>query len=124
MIPAVHYNAEAPFEFSEIDPVQNKEVDQAVRTNGFSEQTVWSAMPINPNTGLPGCGNPASSTYRTCYPPAVNYTPFYFLINGVPRSTRRIRDPRCSQLRLVYPVRLPRRSQRESLRPARFWCAW
>jgi hypothetical protein len=82
-IPAVSYNAEVPLEFSEIDPVQNKEVDQAVRTAGFSETKVWSGLPTDPNTGLPGCGNPASSTYRTCYPPAVNYTPFYFLINGL-----------------------------------------
>jgi len=82
-IPAVQYNAEIPLEFSEIDPVQNKEVDQAVRTAGFSEARVWSGMPTDPNTGLPGCGNPSSSTYNTCYPPAVNYTPFYFLINGL-----------------------------------------
>jgi len=39
--PAVPYNAELPLEFSEIDPVQNKAVDQAVRTAGFSETTVW-----------------------------------------------------------------------------------
>jgi hypothetical protein len=82
-VPAVQYNAEVPLEFSEVDPVQNKEVDLAVRTAGFSETKVWSGMPIEPNTGLPGCGNPASSSYHTCYPPAVNYTPFYFLINGL-----------------------------------------
>ena len=35
--PAVTYKAEVPLEFSEIDPVQNKEVDTAVRTAGFSE---------------------------------------------------------------------------------------
>jgi hypothetical protein len=80
--PAVSYNAEVPLEFSEIDPVQNKEVDMAVRTAGFSETRVWSGMPTDPQ-GQPGCGNPASSTYHTCYPPAVNYTPFYFLINGL-----------------------------------------
>jgi len=81
--PAVSYNAEVPLEFSEIDPVQNKEVDVAVRTTGFSETRVWSGMPIEPNSGQPGCGYPGSSTYNTCYPPAVNYTPFYFLINGL-----------------------------------------
>src|SRR5271165_4393980 len=81
-LPAVPYNAEVPLEFSEIDPVQNKEVDVAVRTAGFSETQVWSGLPTNANTGQPGCGNPASSNYHTCYPPAVNYTPFYFLING------------------------------------------
>ena len=81
-IPAVQYNSEIPLEFSEIDPVQNKEVDQAVRTAGFSETMVWSGVPISPQ-GTPGCGYPGSSTYHQCYPPAVNYTPFYFLINGL-----------------------------------------
>jgi hypothetical protein len=81
-IPAVSYNAEVPLEFSEIDPVQNKAVDLAVRTSGFSETMVWSGLPTSPQ-GTPGCGNPASNTYHQCYPPAVNYTPFYFLINGL-----------------------------------------
>ena len=35
----------------------------------------WSGQPS-------GCGNPASGTYNQCYPPAVNYTPLYYLING------------------------------------------
>ena len=81
--PAVPYNADVPLEFSEIDPVQNKEVDLAVRTAGFSATRVWSGLPVDPQ-GNPGCGNPASGAfYHTCYPPAVNYTPFYFLINGL-----------------------------------------
>jgi hypothetical protein len=80
-IPAVTYSAEVPMEFSEIDPVQNKAVDVAVRTAGFSEMMVWSGLPTGPQ-GAPGCGNPQSSTYHQCYPPAVNYTPFYYLING------------------------------------------
>src|SRR5207248_4750271 len=48
---------------------------------GFSETKVWSGL-------YGGCGNPlnadgtANSTYQTCYPPAVNYTPLYYLING------------------------------------------
>ncbi|MBV8092110.1 MAG: hypothetical protein JO110_02540, partial [Acetobacteraceae bacterium] len=79
---AVPYNAEVPLEFSEIDPVQNSAVNTAVNTAGFSETRVWSGMPTDPQ-GNPGCGNPASSTYHTCYPPAVNYTPLYYLINGV-----------------------------------------
>jgi hypothetical protein len=76
--PAVTYNAELPLEFSEIDPVQNKAVNTAVNTAGFLETNVWS--------GLVGkCGNPSASVgvLNTCYPPAVNYTPFYYLINGV-----------------------------------------
>ncbi len=31
--------------FSEIDPVQNASVDQAVRTAGFSDQKVWNGRP-------------------------------------------------------------------------------
>jgi hypothetical protein len=80
--PAVTYNAELPLEFSEIDPVQNNAVSTAVNTAGFSETRVWSGLPVDPQ-GNPGCGNPANATYNTCYPPAVNYTPFYYLINGV-----------------------------------------
>ncbi len=80
---AVQYNAELPVEFSEIDPVQNKAVDIAVRNPNFSETRVWSGLPTDPQGG-PGCGNPASGAYyQSCYPPAVNYTPFYYLINGL-----------------------------------------
>jgi len=79
--PAVTYNAEVPLLFGEIDPVQNTEVNVAVRTAGFAETTVWSGQPG-------GCGNPRTSTggvnpaYNTCYPPAVNYTPLYYTVNG------------------------------------------
>lgn len=73
---AVSYNSEVPLLFSEIDPVQNNSVQAAVNTSGFSETAVWSGLPN-------GCGNPASATYNTCYPPAVNYTPLYYMINGV-----------------------------------------
>ncbi len=73
--PAVTYNAEIPMLFSEIDPVQNRAVNAAVNTAGFSETMVWNGQPS-------GCGNPASATYNQCYPPAVNYTPLYYLING------------------------------------------
>src|SRR5512139_769122 len=58
---------------SEIDPVQNAAVDTAVRTAGFSDALVWSGQ-----SGA--CGDPA---VHTCYPPAVNYDPRYYLINGV-----------------------------------------
>ena len=153
--PAVTYNAEIPLEFSEIDPVQNDEVNIAVNTAGFSETAVWSALATGPLTtthivsggsgytvptatvvGANGSGatvsltvtggvitgatltaqgsgysgtSPANvivtdptgsgaiitamaspntmgcgaATVHTCYPPAVNYTPFYYLINGV-----------------------------------------
>ena len=74
--PNVSYDAELPLIFSEIDPVQNNAVSAAVNTQGFSESTVWSGQPG-------GCGNPTSPTYLTCYPPTVNYSPMYYLINGV-----------------------------------------
>ena len=75
--PAVTYAAEANLLFSEIDPVQNNAVNAAVNTAGFSETKVWSGQPG-------GCGNPSSGAlYQTCYPPAVNYSPRYYLINGV-----------------------------------------
>jgi hypothetical protein len=72
----VSYNAELPLLLSEIDPVQNNAVQTAVNTAGFSETAVWSGQPG-------GCGNPTSATFNTCYPPAVNYTPLYYLFNGV-----------------------------------------
>ncbi len=71
----VHYDAEVPVLLSEIDPVQNAAVAAAVNTVGFSETQVWSGQPGQ-------CGNPASTNYQTCYPPAVNYSPLYYLING------------------------------------------
>jgi Bacterial Ig domain len=74
----VTYNAEVPLLLSEIDPVQNNAVNTAVNTAGFSETTVWSGQPG-------GCGNPSSpvGVVNTCYPPAVNYTPLYYMFNGV-----------------------------------------
>ncbi|MBA0085103.1 MAG: hypothetical protein HRJ53_08910, partial [Acidobacteria bacterium Pan2503] len=58
--------------------VQNNRVNAAVNTAGFSETNVWSGM-------VGQCGNPNSpvGVVNTCYPPAVNYTPFYYLINGL-----------------------------------------
>ncbi len=78
--PGVSYNAEAPILLSEIDPVQNSSVNAAVNTTGFSETAVWSGQPNQ-------CGNPSSTNYHTCYPPAVNYTPLYYLTNGVAFNT-------------------------------------
>jgi hypothetical protein len=76
---AVTYSAEVPLLLSEIDPLQNSAVDTAVRTAGFSETKVWSGQPGQ-------CGNPGSAAgvVNTCYPPAVNYTPLHYMINGVP----------------------------------------
>src|SRR5216110_680528 len=81
---AVTYNADIPLLLSEIDPVQNTAVSAAVNTAGFAETNVWSGLAGSPS----GCGNPVNAdgtpnpNYNTCYPPAVNYTPLYYLING------------------------------------------
>ncbi len=74
--PGVTFDKDVALLLSEIDPAQNAAVDTAVRTPGFSETKVWSARSGE-------CGDPASSTLNTCYPPAVNYDPRYYLINGV-----------------------------------------
>src|SRR6266849_8307696 len=76
VVPAVTYNAEIPLLLSEIDPVQNNAVAKALTLPGFTETTVWSGQPG-------GCGNPATLNSGNCYPPAVNYTPLYYLFNGV-----------------------------------------
>ncbi|MGU7780090.1 choice-of-anchor Q domain-containing protein [Burkholderia sp. PU8-34] len=70
------YDADVPMLMSEIDPVQNAAVAAAVAKPGFSETAAWSGQPG-------GCGNSASTSFGTCYPPAVNYDPRYYLINGV-----------------------------------------
>jgi hypothetical protein len=67
---------------SEIDPAQNRSVDAAVRTAEFSATKVW-----NGQAGKCGDVPPSPSAVvgeaNTCYPPAVNYTPLYYLVNGV-----------------------------------------
>ena len=84
----VTYNAEVPLLLGEIDPVQNRAVDAAVATAGFSETKVWSSLSL-PGSTTSGCGSQfladgvtANPDYNTCYPPAVNYDPRYYLING------------------------------------------
>jgi hypothetical protein len=63
--------------FSEIDPVQNNEVAQVVKNTGFSDAKVWVGQ-------VDGCGDVTKpATAHTCYPPAVNYTPLYYLVNGI-----------------------------------------
>lgn len=79
----VRFDRDVALLFSEIDPEQNRAVDQAVRTAGFSDTRVWDAQ-----TGQ--CGDPA---VHTCYPPAVNYSPLYYLVNGVSFDRTQIASP-------------------------------
>jgi hypothetical protein len=70
---ASRYDADLPLVLSEIDPVQNASVAAAVATSGFSETAVWSGM----------AGKCGDAAVHNCYPPAVNYAPVYYLVNGV-----------------------------------------
>ena len=84
--PGVSYDADVPLLLSEIDPLQNTAADTAtwnsvanLARSGFNETT-----PYNPNCAPAPIGNwTSSSTSAPCYPAAVNYTPLYYLINGV-----------------------------------------
>ena len=64
----VTYDSDVALLFSEIDPVQNASADAAAATPGLDETKPWN----------PTCGNA-----HTCYPPAVDFTPLYYTINGV-----------------------------------------
>ncbi|HKE92973.1 MAG TPA: hypothetical protein VKB34_01590, partial [Povalibacter sp.] len=75
--PGQSFDKDVPLLLSEIDPLQNRAVDQAVRTAGFDPAAVWSGQIIN---SVKQCGHP---DVHTCFPPAVNYDPRYFLVNGV-----------------------------------------
>src|SRR5437660_9679404 len=58
--------------------MRNSALSSAVNSSGSNGTNAWSGLPG-------GCGNPSSGVgiYQTCYPPAVNYTPLYYLFNGV-----------------------------------------
>ena len=85
--PGINYDADVPLLLSEIDPVQNNAVEL------FLENAAGASCP----TATPGIGTctgtitaaaattkwtPACGNAHTCYPPAVNYTPLYYLVNG------------------------------------------
>jgi hypothetical protein len=80
-VPAITYNAEIPLLLSEIDPVQNNAVNTAVNTAGFSES---ATIPVNSaaSNNISRCIDGAAAV-AACYPPAVNYSPLYYLFNGV-----------------------------------------
>src|SRR5215472_10072620 len=88
--PGITYDADVPLLLSEIDPVQNNNVEMFLET---SAACPTAATP----GGTPGIGlctgtitpaaatttwTPACGTAHTCYPAAVNYIPLYYLVNG------------------------------------------
>jgi len=82
---SINYDSTVPLLLSEIDPVQNNAVDQFVVNSGGTTCTpltggTCSAISQAAETmkWTQACG-----LAHTCYPAAVNYTPLYFLMNGV-----------------------------------------
>jgi hypothetical protein len=85
---AVTYDADVVALESEIDPRQNNMVaalfptggatGSATANAGFSETAKWT-----PQCGAGANGLTSNGTAATCYPPAVDYTPLYFLTNGL-----------------------------------------
>ena len=63
---------------SEIDAVQNRAVDAAVRTAGFSETRVWSGLSV-PGSSSSGCGAPLLADGVT---PNPAYNPYPALVIG------------------------------------------
>src|SRR6266404_1241336 len=84
----VTYDADVVALESEIDPRQNKMVaalfpvggaaGTATANAGFSETAKWA-----PTCGAGANGLTSTGAAPTCYPPAVDYTPLYFLMNGL-----------------------------------------
>jgi hypothetical protein len=81
--PSVAYDADLAILLSEVDPLQNAAVNIAVGTGGFLETNAFAGY-----TATGGqtwhCKNNTGAIVadNACYPPAVNYTPTYYLING------------------------------------------
>jgi hypothetical protein len=84
----VTYDADVVALESEIDPRQNRMVaalfptggaaGSATANPGFSETAKW-----DPRCGAGAKGLTSTGSAPTCYPPAVDYTPLYFLMNGL-----------------------------------------
>jgi hypothetical protein len=84
----VTYDADVVAMESELDARQNKMVaalfpvggvaSSGTANAGFSETMKWT-----PACGAGANGLTSTGTAPTCYPPAVDYTPLYFFINGV-----------------------------------------
>jgi hypothetical protein len=81
--PSVAYDADLAILLSEVDPLQNAEVSTAVGTPGFLETNSFAGY-TGTDSPTWHCKNNTGATVadNACYPPAVNYTPTYYLING------------------------------------------
>ena len=95
----LNYDADATFLLSEVDVLQNTAVDTAALAMAAAQAptlanaanfaaleqrvapNVSGNNPIGNPTYTPNAGQPDCTTIA-CYPPAVNYAPTYFLLNG------------------------------------------
>src|SRR5207244_1227561 len=99
----VQYDADAVAMLSEIDPVQNSAVDAfLVKSAGCAAGTgactgTVSAAAEMTKWSLACSTMGPTATANTCYPPAVDYTPLYHLIDGVAFDPA---NPSASQLNI------------------------
>jgi len=83
---SIQYDADVPLLLSEIDPLQNGAVEKLVEVQSNCPAntgacTAAVTQAVETAKWNPTCA--ASTTAGTgCYPPAVNFTPTYFLVNG------------------------------------------
>jgi hypothetical protein len=83
---SIRYDADVPLLLSEIDPLQNGAVEKLVEVQSNCPAntgacTAAVTQAVETAKWNPTCA--ASTTAGTgCYPPAVNFTPTYFLVNG------------------------------------------
>ena len=90
--PGVTYDADVALLLSEIDPAQNGAVEKFVEAvagcstttpgTGICSGTIDATHATAKWTSACGTQGPAA-TQNTCYPAAVNYTPLYYLVNGI-----------------------------------------
>ena len=77
---SIHYDAAVPLLLSEIDPVQNAAADAVV----CPPTAAGTCTPTTPSASVETAAwNPSCGAMHACYPPAVDYTPLYYLVNGV-----------------------------------------
>src|SRR5437660_6911126 len=99
----VQYDADAVVLLSEIDPVQNSAVDAflvksagCAAAAGACTGTISAAAEMTKWSLACSTMGPAA-TANTCYPPAVDYTPLYYLIDGAAFDPA---NPSASQLNI------------------------
>jgi uncharacterized repeat protein (TIGR01451 family) len=79
----VAYDADLPILLSEVDPVQNAAVNTAVGKTKFAETNAFAGYTATGATSWHCKDTTGTATDdNACYPPAVDYTPTYYLING------------------------------------------